>query len=180
MSKMKSKRNHLLVLCVMILIVAGCCFVLATNNIYAATKSKSVTRTHIVMMSEAPTIIPIAVEAKDSYQGTYSDSGETRTFTKHRETVTLSSYNDSYLTSQVKAFAGYLKFHSYGKVTKCNHIKCKCTFYIGSPIFKVLHHCSNTKTKAKIGGNAYCVGGYTIRGTASTISQDTKFSKLGK
>lgn len=175
-----SRGIHIILMCMLIFLGVGTTPFAKGSECYAAVKSKKVTKTHLIHIPEKPIFITIGVKTIDSYDGTYKDANKTRTFSKHMETLTLCSHNDKYLTSKLKPTIGYLQFYSPHKKTKCNHIGCKCAFYIGSPIFKVKHYCSNTKTTAKVGSNAYCNGGYIITGGSNIIEETSKFSNLAK
>lgn len=171
---------HVMLICILVFAGAYTSSLFESSVCYAAVKSKSVTRTHLIHIPVRPVFITINIKVIDSYDGTYKDAKKTRTFSKHKETLTLSSYNDKQLTSRLNPSIGYLQFYSPSKRTKCTHVKCKCAFYSGSPIFKIKPHCSNTKTTAKVGSTAYCKGGYIITGGSNIIEKTSKFINLSK
>ena len=144
----------------------------------ASTMNKAVTNKHLITVPDDPIYAVITVKTRDSYTGTYTDNGNKRTYTKHKETVSFSSINDSYYTRQLKTSIGYLKFSSPSK--KCNHVNCNCSFITGNPIFSIRHYCSNTKVVCTKNAGTYCNGGYIITGGTAIVSKTVKFSGLAK
>ena len=143
----------------------------------AASMTKRVENKHIITIPESPVLIPISVKVSDSYTGTYTDKATKRTFSRHKETLTVSSINDPYLTTQLNPTIGFLQFTTTTK--KCNHIKCKCNFFI-NPNSILKHHCSNTSIVCTKGSNTYCKGGYFITGGVAVVSKSIKFTNLAK
>ena len=160
---------------VIVAIISMICITVTSN---AATISKTVSNEHLIPIPEKPLFITIAVTTKAFYDGTYTDKNNKRNFTKHKETVSFSSVNAPYLVNQLKTSIGFLQFSNPSK--KCNHIKCKCSFFMAPPMFSLRHYCSNTKVTCTKGGSAYCEGGYIITGGSRIVSKTIKYSNLAK
>ncbi len=172
-----SKIIYIVIIVVMLL---SCAFLINNESVYAANKHKSFEYTHVIMMPESPVFIPIAVKAKYTYIGTYSDSGSKRTFTKHDATASFSSANDKYLIKQLTTSVGTVTFYSPGTTTTCTKSNCSCTFYVGGQLFSVKHKCSYKHCSCTKGGGAYCKGAYTITGGSNPVSRSLKITGLAK
>jgi len=164
--------------CLCILISLAFIFCYTTIYADAATISKSINSSHIIPVAEDPLIINITIRTNDAYDGTYTTSGTTRTFSRHKHTVTLSSINDSALTSRISLSIYQMQFYTPGTKISCPKTTCTCSFFIGSPIIKVKHDCSVKVTSCRTGSTAHVTGGYILTGGTVPVVNNNTFTGI--